>query len=127
MRDWPMELRRVVLLACLALGFAASVLPQQASATRRVPQLENGSVRVWKSIITPNQPLSMHRHEAGRVIVALKGGTLRIVEASGEAKEVQWESGKAYWLDADPPGATHADVNPGAETIEVMVVELKPR
>ncbi len=127
MRDCAMPLRRVVLLSCLTLGFAVSVLPQQASVTRRVPQLENGSVRVWKSIITPNQPLSMHRHEAGRVIVALKGGTLRIVEASGEAKEVQWESGKAYWLDADPPGTTHADVNPGSETIEVMVVELKPR
>jgi quercetin dioxygenase-like cupin family protein len=104
---------------------AASALPQQASATRRIPQLENDSVRVWKSIIAPNQPLSMHRHEAGRVIVALKGGTLKIVQASGESREVRWESGKAYWLDADPPGTTHGDVNPGAEPIEVMVVELR--
>jgi quercetin dioxygenase-like cupin family protein len=122
-----MAMRSAFWSCLLAISLAASVLAQQASATRRIPQLENSSVRVWKSIIAPNQPLSMHRHEAGRVIVALKGGTLRIVQASGESREVQWETGKAYWLDADPPGTTHGDVNPGAEPIEVMVVELKPR
>jgi len=122
-----MPMRSAFWSCLLAISLAASVLAQQASATRRIPQLENSSVRVWKSIIAPNQPLSMHRHEAGRVIVALKGGTLRIVQASGESREVQWETGKAYWLDADPPGTTHGDVNPGAEPIEVMVVELKPR
>jgi quercetin dioxygenase-like cupin family protein len=122
-------MRKMILLSTLALGFAVSAPPQQQepSVTRRIPQLENDSVKVWKSIIAPNQPLSLHRHEAGRVIVALKGGTLKIVEASGESREVQWESGKAYWLDADPPGTTHGDVNPGKEPIEVIVVELKPR
>lgn len=122
-----MPLCRVASLSLVALGLAASALPQQASATRRIPQLENESVKVWKSIIAPNQPLSMHRHEAGRVIVALKGGTLKIVQASGESREVRWETGTAYWLDADPPGTTHGDVNPGKEPIELMVVELRPR
>jgi len=122
-----MPVRSAVWSSLLALCMTASALPQQASVTRRIPQLENGSVKVWKSIIAPNQPLSMHRHEAGRVIVALKGGTLKIVQASGESREVQWETGKAYWLDADPLGTTHGDVNPGAEPIEVMVVELRPR
>ena len=122
-----MSIRRVAPLSLLASALAVSALSQQASATRRIPQLENDSVKVWKSIIAPNQPLSMHRHEKGRVIVALKGGTLKIVQASGESKEVQWETGKAYWLDADPPGTTHGDVNPGKEPIEVIVVELKPR
>ena len=122
-----MPVRSVVWSSLLALGMAASALPQQASATRRIPQLENDSVKVWKSIIAPSQPLSMHRHEAGRVIVALKGGTLKIVQATGESKEVHWETGKAYWLDADPPGTTHGDVNPGKQPIEVIVVELKPR
>jgi quercetin dioxygenase-like cupin family protein len=122
-----MPIRRVLPFSLLTAALAASALPQQASATRRIPQFENDSVKVWKSIIAPSQPLSMHRHEAGRVIVALKGGTLKIVQASGESKEVQWESGKAYWLDADPPGTTHGDVNPGKDAIEVIVVELKPR
>src|SRR5262245_985303 len=118
---------RVALLCVLASSLAISGAPQSQapSATRRIPQLENDSVKVWKSVIMPNQPLSMHRHEAGRVIVALKGGTLKIVQATGESKEVQWETGKAYWLDKDPPGTTHGDVNPGKEPIEVMVVEMK--
>jgi hypothetical protein len=120
---------RVALLCVLASSWAFSGEPQSpaAASTRRIPQLENASAKVWKSIIAPNQPLTMHRHEAGRVIVALKGGTLKIVQASGESREVKWETGNAYWLDADPPGTTHADVNPGPDTIEVMVVELKPR
>lgn len=122
-----MPVRSAVWLSLLALSMTASALPQQATATRRIPQLANDSVRVWKSIIAPKQPLSLHRHEAGRVIVALKGGTLKIVQASGESREVHWETGKAYWLDADPPGTTHGDVNPGPEPIEVMVVELRPR
>jgi quercetin dioxygenase-like cupin family protein len=107
------------------LSIVAVVLVQQASTTRRVPQFENAHVRVWKSVIMPRQPLSMHRHEHGRTIVALVGGTLTIVEESGEKRAVTWETGKAYWLDADPPGTRHADVNETDRAIEVMVVELQ--
>jgi quercetin dioxygenase-like cupin family protein len=112
----------------LALGLAAST-PEGASttATRRVPQFENESVRVWRSTIVPGQPLSLHRHESGRVIVALQGGTLKVVKESGESRSVTWETGNAYWLPADPPGERHADVNEGKDPIVVMVVELAPR
>jgi quercetin dioxygenase-like cupin family protein len=103
---------------------AAGAREEPASATRRVPQLENDSVRVWKSVIAPAQPLTLHRHEHGRVIVALRGGTLKIAKESGEAKTVTWETGKAYWLDADPPGERHGDQNVGTDPIEVMVVEM---
>ncbi len=115
-------------LVALALGLGGPGRTETPpSVTRRVPQLENESVRVWKSIIAPGQPLSLHRHENGRVIVALKGGTLNIVKESGESRAVIWETGKAYWLSADPPGERHGDLNQGGETIEVMVVELQPR
>jgi hypothetical protein len=50
---------------------------------------------------------------------------MKIVQADGSSKNVVWETGKAYWLDADPPGQTHADVNEGARAIEVIVVEMK--
>jgi beta-alanine degradation protein BauB len=97
----------------------------ESRATRRLPQFENDDVRVWKTIIEPNQPLNMHRHDFGRVIVALKGGTLTVVPQSGERKNVVWASGNAYWLAADPPGVLHGDVNEGADAIEVMVIELR--
>jgi quercetin dioxygenase-like cupin family protein len=126
-----MLLRRKLPLLALAL-FLAPVHPGSAitqpprPVTRRTPQFENDSVRVWRSSIAPQQPLTMHRHESGRVLVALTGGTVKIVKESGESRTVTWESGKAYWLSADPPGERHADLNDGQEPIEVMVVELKP-
>ena len=83
-------------------------------------------MRVWKSIIVPNQPLSLHRHDHGRTIIALNGGSLDIVDANSKTLQtMQWETGKAYWLGVDPAGQQHGDLNRGAEPIEVIVVELK--
>src|SRR5688572_10391737 len=117
----------IVLAGVFAGGVAVGALSQQAAAgTRREPQFENEHVRVWKSIILPNQPLALHRHDHGRTIVALKGGTLDVVGAKGETmKKMTWESGKAYWLGPDLPGEQHGDLNRGAEPIEVIVVEMR--
>ena len=112
----------------LAVVFAAGVAAgaSQQTGTRREPQFENEHVQVWKSIIMPNQPLALHRHDFGRTIVALKGGTLDIVDAKGATvKKLTWETGKAYWLDKDPVGEQHGDLNRGTEPIEVMVVQLR--
>jgi hypothetical protein len=112
--------------AGVALGVGATLGAQTAqSGTRREPQFENANVKVWKSIIMPKQPLTMHRHEHGRALIALKGGTIDIVQKSGESEKHLWESGKAYWLDKDLPNTQHADVNNGTEPIEVIVVELQ--
>jgi quercetin dioxygenase-like cupin family protein len=116
-----------VLIGVFAAGVAVGALQQQAaSGTRREPQFENEHVRVWKSIILPNQPLALHRHDHGRTIVALKGGTLDVVDGNGKTlQQMTWESGKAYWLGVDPAGQQHGDLNRGKETMEVIVVELK--
>ena len=120
-----MAIPKTFCVAALAWGLAASAPTETPSATRRVPQLENESVRVWKSLIAPGQPLTLHRHDHGRVIVALRGGTLKIVKEGGESRTVTWETGNAYWLSADPPGERHVDLNEGPEPIEVMVVEMR--
>ena len=115
------------LTAVLAAGVVAGALAQsQPSQTRREPQFENENVRVWKSIIMPNQPLSLHRHDVGRTIVVLKGGSLDIVDAAGKTmKTLQWETGKAYWLDKDPVGEQHGDLNRGTAPMDVIVVEMR--
>src|SRR5260370_6351401 len=113
---------RVVSLLLLA---GSAVVSQQNNQTQRIPQFENDDVKVWKSIVLPNAPLAMHRHEHPRVIIALAGGTMKIVEQSGPTETHLWESGKAYWLPANPSGTLHADVNAGDKPIEVIVVELK--
>jgi hypothetical protein len=119
----------MIAIACtisFAAGAGATWAQQQGQATRREPQFENEHVRVWKSIIMPKQPLTQHRHEHGRALVALTDGALKIVDKDGKTvNTTDWKAGKAYWLAADPPGETHADVNDSDKPIEVIVVELK--
>lgn len=110
----------------LAIGATVAALQQAPGVSRREPQFENDQVKAWKSIIMPNQPLSLHRHDHGRTIVALKGGTLDVVDEHGRSRaKMTWETGKAYWLGPDPPDQLHADMNYGPEPIEVIVVEMK--
>jgi quercetin dioxygenase-like cupin family protein len=82
-------------------------------------------VKVWTSVVLPGSELPPHRHDHPRVVVALAGGKMKIVQADGSFQIHDWQSGKAYWLPANPPGALHSDVNAGEEPIEVMVVELQ--
>lgn len=89
-----------VLLLLSSLGVRSQ---GNASQTQRYPQFNNDDVRVWKSVIMPNAPLAMHRHDHPRVIIALSGGTMKIVEQGGATETHVWETGKAYWLPANPP------------------------
>jgi hypothetical protein len=50
---------------------------------------------------------------------------MKIVEQNGPAASHVWETGKAYWLPANPPNTMPANVNAGVKPIEVVVVELK--
>lgn len=97
----------------------------QEQVTQRIPQFENEHLEVWKSIIMPDQPLTMHRHDNPRAIIALRGGTLTVTNDRGESHDMTWETGNAYWLEADAPGELHGDVNAGTEPVEVIVVQLK--
>ena len=115
----------LVALAVL-VGTVAVMRSQQGGAiTQRIPQFENEDVKVWKSVVMPNAPLTMHRHDHPRAIIALSGGTMNIVTENGPTESHVWETGKAYWLPANPPNTRHADVNAGSRPIEVMVVELE--
>jgi len=108
--------------ATFVVGFAFA---QTVTKTGREPQFENSDVKVWKSVVMPNSPLPFHRHDHPRVIVALGGGTMKILEKSGQSEVQKWQTGKAYWLPANAPGTEHQDVNVGDKPIEVMVVELQ--
>ena len=86
---------------------------------------ENDEAVCWKTTIAPNNPLKMHRHDRSRCIVGLQGGTLKKTEEDGTVSDLTFETGKAYWLDADPPDELHADVNEGERDIVVIVTEFK--
>lgn len=122
-----MTLKFVGAVAAIGTIFAAGVaVGQQAGTSRREPQFENSEVQVWKSIISPGTPLGLHRHDHGRALISLNGGTLNVVDGAGKVLDVyKLEAGKAMWLDADKAGTQHADVNPGTTPVEVIVVQLK--
>ena len=118
---------RAAALAAAALSTTVliSQVEQKAQQTQRLPQFENEAVKVWKTVVLPHQPLAMHHHDHPRVIIALTGGTMNIVDSSGHIEPHVWETGKAYWLPANAPGTLHSDVNAGNKPMEVMVVELE--
>ncbi|MGE3956638.1 MAG: hypothetical protein AB7H96_07970 [Vicinamibacterales bacterium] len=115
-----------IVTALISTATVTAAFQATAAGSRREPQFANAQAQSWKSTILPNQPLSLHRHDHGRAIIALTDGTLDIVNGKGETlKQYTWQAGKAYWLDADPPGQMHADLNRGSKAIEVIVVELQ--
>jgi len=122
-----MTIKFIAGAAVIGTVFAAGVaIGQQNAPSRREPQFENTDVQVWKSIVMPNQPLSLHRHDHGRALISLNGGTLNVVDGSGKVMDTyKLEAGKAMWLEADKAGTQHADVNPGKQPVEVIVVQLK--
>jgi len=118
--------KRALAVAVMLLGaFVVMRSQQSGTQTQRLPQFQNDDVKVWKTVVMPNSPSAMHRHDHPRVIIALSGGTMKIVDQGGAAEAHVWETGKAYWLPANPPNTMHADVNAGDKPIEVMVVELE--
>lgn len=119
--------RSTVLACALCFVVGAGVSwAQQQEKSRREPQLENDQVTVWKSTVMPKQPLTLHRHDHGRVLVALTDGQLQVVDKNGKLLDTyNLKAGKSLWLGVDPPGQMHADVNPGTKPIEVIVVQLK--
>lgn len=116
--------RAALVLAIVLIPFA-TLTSQQSSQPQRIPQFENDDVKVWKTTVLPNAPLSMHTHDHPRVIVALSGGTMKIVYEDGTSEMHQWDTGKAYWLSLEEGKKRHADANVGNKPVEVMVVELK--
>ena len=117
----------IACLLCFAAGAGAVWAQQRVQSTsRREPQFENAHMSVWKSIIMPKQPLTLHRHEHGRALVALTDGRLKVVDKDGKLLNTyELRAGRAIWLGVDPPGQLHADVNDGSTPVEVIVVQLK--
>ena len=116
----------IACVLCFAAGAGVMWAQQPPGGSRREPQFENDQVSVWKSIVMPKQPLTLHRHEHGRALVALTDGQLNVVDKDGKVMNTyNLKAGTAMWLGVDPPGQMHADVNPGSKAVQVIVVQLK--
>lgn len=112
-------------LACgLALGWGARSFAVPRSQPL-IAQFENADVRVWKTILAPHEGLGMHRHEHGRVVVALQGGTLALPQQKGPTRRLRLKTGHAYWLPADPVNELHGDLNESDKSMELMIIEMQ--
>lgn len=96
-----------------------------AGETSRTLQFENDQVKVWRTMVMPNQPLKLHRHDCDRVVVGLSGGALTKVEEDGSTSPLIFDAGKAYFLERDPPDTLHGDINESDQPVVVMVIELR--
>lgn len=98
-----------------------------AAVTKRIEQLSNDKVNVWRTLIYPSaqQKLAMHRHEHDRVVVALTAGRLKITNNHGQVHYLNLEKNKAYYLAKDPVDELHNDENVTNHVIKVMVIELQ--
>lgn len=107
----------------------AQALPQKpstpATPARPTEELSNEDTHVWKIRLLPKQASVQHRHNHPRAIVVLAGGSVKIVNRAGQAQVLRWETGKAYWLAADPAGDYHSYANDGDRPIEFMYLEFE--
>ena len=70
--------------------------------------------------------MGLHRHDHGRALISLNGGTLNVVDGNGKVMDVyKLEAGKAMWLDADKAGNAARRRQPRKAPVEVVVVQLK--
>jgi len=114
-----------VLLVSVVSGFSRTSAQAPKAEMTRVPQFENDRAVSWKSVIPPHTESTFHRHERYRTVIGVVGGDLATIDPQGTKTVTHYESGKAYWQEPMPPGATHKDVNETGQTIELIVVEQK--
>jgi hypothetical protein len=114
------------ILVCAAVAAAAGfVWAQPRAEMQRVPQFDNARAVAWRSVIPAGTESTLHRHDRQRVIVAIAGGDLKTITASGETTVNHYQTGNAYFQEPMPAGVTHKDVNDTSKTIELIVVEFK--
>lgn len=111
----------ILMMASLTTGIA------HAALTKRISQINNTKVNVWKTIIYPTKKaqLMMHRHDYDRVVVALTDGLLKVTNSKDQVHYLKLEKGMSYYLKKDPEGELHVDENMTKHPVSVVVIELK--
>jgi uncharacterized RmlC-like cupin family protein len=112
-------------LAAALAAPASGLVSARQTEMQRVQQFENDRAVSWLSVIPPHTSSALHRHDRYRSVIAIVGGDLKTVTASGETTVTHYETGKAYWQAPMPPGVLHKDVNDTDQTIQLVVVEIK--
>jgi len=114
-----------LLLVSVVSGFSRTFAQAPKAEMTRVPQFENDRAVSWKSVIPAHTESTFHRHDRYRTVIGIVGGDLTTIDPQGKKTVTHYETGKAYWQEPMPAGATHKDVNETGKEIELIVIELK--
>lgn len=98
--------------------------------TARTQFIDNDAVKVWETLICPNQAVSKHTHAHPRVLIPKEKGTLRVTYTEkprgiNNPVDLKLEKGKPIYLDYEQGKEPHIDEILGDRPISVFVVELK--
>ena len=110
-----------LLIICVLL-FSARYL--QAGETKGVNNkviLENASVKVIESEFSPGGTTDWHSHP-NHVVYFLTDGKMEITDKDKQPNTIEVKAGQALYL----PAVTHMARNAGANTVKMVITELKP-
>ncbi len=109
----------------LALLTSGPALPQDAAVANPTTvqvKLENASVRVLETVLTPGQKEHVHSHPAC-VMYVVSGGKVRSHVADGNSVDSELKTGAIIYRDP----ITHWTENIGTSPIHLIITELKDR
>lgn len=99
--------------------------PAPPAPARLESEIHNADTHVWRVRLSPGQSSVAHRHNHPRVVVVLRGGSLRLDVKGATPRTLPWEGGKVYWIPADVAGEYHSYVNDGDQPVEFIYVEFE--
>ncbi len=103
------------------------MLPLAAQSLDYEKQFENDQVRVSKIAMAAGEKVGLHRDENPRIVIGLKGGTVKRLEQDGSTRDIHFPTGSSVFLEADPLDQLHRVVNASDAAIEIIVIELKEK
>lgn len=117
-----------LILALLGLVAPLAVTARESSQVERsqagyrsVVRLDNERVRVVENSYEPGASSAEHSHEWPRVVYVIEGGTLELIDATGERTRLELEPGTTAWRSPE----THTVHNPGPTRVRVLEIEVR--
>ena len=90
----------IVLAVCMMVATAAVAVQQSYPNVENIPVVfENDKVVVQKLTFEPGDWVGEHAHDGSQMVVILKGMTT-VYKEGGKEKEVAYEDGDVFWIDA---------------------------
>ena len=108
------------LLVLAGSGVSLAQDPAVVNAKTIRVKLENSRVRVFESVLKPDEREQLHSHPA-YVVHVIAGGRIRSHGTDGKTTEYELVTGDTLYRDP----ITHWAENIGSTTIHLVVVELK--